>query len=82
MMDFFPLVWVNAKSLQSCPILCDPMEYNVFRLLCPWGLSRQETWSGLPCPPPGDLPNPGIELRSPALQVDSLPNKLSGAKCF
>ena len=33
---------------------------------------RQEYWSGLPCPPPGDLPNPGIEHRSPTLQVDSL----------
>ena len=31
--------------------------------LCPWVFSRQE-WSGLPCPPPGDLSNPGIELRS------------------
>ena len=30
------------------------------------GLSRQKFWSGLPCPPPGDLPNPGIELVSPA----------------
>ena len=28
------------------------------------GVSRQEYWSGLPCPPPGDLPNPGIELAS------------------
>ena len=36
------------------------------------GLSRQEYWSGLPCPLPGDLPNPGIEPRSPALQADSL----------
>ena len=42
------------------------------RLLCPWGFARQEYWSGLPCPPPGDLPNPGIESRSHALQVDSL----------
>ena len=33
--------------------------------------SRQEYWSGLPCPSPGDLPSPGIELWSPALQVDS-----------
>ena len=33
--------------------------------------SRQEYWSGLPCPPPGDLPNSGIELGSPALQADS-----------
>ena len=40
------------------------------------GLSRQEYWSGLPCPPPGDLPDPGIKPTSPtspALQVDSLP---------
>ena len=40
------------------------------------GFSRQEYWSGLPCPPPGNLPNPGIETaspESPALQADSLP---------
>ena len=40
------------------------------------GLSSQEDWSGLPLPPPGELPDPGIEpgsLGSPALQVDSLP---------
>ena len=37
------------------------------------GFSRQEYWSGLPCPPPGDLPNPGIESRSPASQADSFP---------
>ena len=36
------------------------------------GFSRQECWSGLPFPSPGDLPNPRIELRSPALQVDAL----------
>ena len=42
------------------------------RLLCPWGFSRQEYWSELPCPLPGDRPNPGIEPRSPTLQVDYL----------
>ena len=36
------------------------------------GFSRQEYWSGLPCPPPGDLPDPGIQPRSSALQADSL----------
>ena len=46
--------------------------------LCPWGFSRQEYWSGLPCPPPGDLPNPGIEPRSPELQTDSLPTERPG----
>ena len=36
------------------------------------GFSRQEYWSGLPCPSPGDLPHPGIEPTSPSLQADSL----------
>ena len=40
------------------------------------GFSRQEYWSGLPFPSPGDLPNPGIEPRSPALQADYLPTEL------
>ena len=40
--------------------------------------SRQEYWSRLPFPSPGNLPNPGIESRSPALQVDSLPSELQG----
>ena len=40
--------------------------------------SRQEHWSGLPFPSPGDLPNPGIELGSPVLQADSLPTELWG----
>ena len=40
------------------------------------GFSRQEYWSGLPFPSPGDLPNLGIEPRSPALQADSLPTEL------
>ena len=38
----------------------------------PMGFSRQGYWSGLPCPPPGDLPNPGIEPGFPVFQVDSL----------
>ena len=37
------------------------------------GFSRQGYWSGLPFPPPGDLSDPGIKPRSPALQTDSLP---------
>ena len=43
------------------------------------GFSRQEYWSGLPFPSPWDLPDPGIELGSPAWQVDSLPSEPSGA---
>ena len=50
------------------------------RLPTPWGVSRQEYWGGLPCPPPGEeeLPNPGIELQSAALEVDSLPPEPPG----
>ena len=42
------------------------------------GFSKLEYWRGSPCPSPGDLPNPGIEARSPTLQVDSLPSELPG----
>ena len=41
------------------------------------GSSRQEDWGELPFPSPGDLPNPGIETRSPTLQADSLPSEQS-----
>ena len=37
--------------------------------------SRQEYWSGLPFPSPGDLPDPGMKPRSPALQADTLPSE-------
>ena len=60
---------MHAKLLQSCPTLCDS-----FAIACQvplsMGFSRQEDWSGLPCPPPGYPPNPGIKpesLMSPAL---------------
>ena len=43
------------------------------------GLPRQDCWSGLPFPSPGDLPDPGIEPMSPALQADSLPLSHLGA---
>ena len=58
-------VCVHAQLLQLCLTLCHaPLSM---------GFSRQEYWSGFPCIPPGDLPNPGIKPGSPALQVDSLP---------
>ena len=43
------------------------------------GFSRQEYWSGLPFLSPGDLPDPGIEPRSPALQADALPSEPQGS---
>ena len=42
------------------------------------GFSRQEYWSGVPFPSPGDLPDPGIEPPSPALQADTLPSEPPG----
>ena len=67
-----PPTWkhVSAWVLQSCPTLCNSSDCSPPRLFCSWGFSRQEYWSGLPWPPPGDLRNPGIEpmsLMSPAL---------------
>ena len=48
------------------------------RLLCPWNSAGREYWSGLLFPSPRDLPNLGIEPRSPALEADSLPSKPPG----
>ena len=72
---FLPAPCVCAKWLQSCPTLCHTVDCS-FQVPLSMGFSRQEYWTELPFPPPGDLPNPGIEPASPtfpALQVDSLP---------
>ena len=45
------------------------------------GFSRQEYWSGLPFPSPGDLPDPGIEPWCPAFQADALTSELPGIQC-
>ena len=63
--------------------LVHPVVYDFFQphglepagLLCPWGCPRQEYWSGLPCPPSGDLPYSGIEARSSTLLAESLPSE-------
>ena len=46
------------------------------------GFSRQEYWCGLTCPPPGDLPNLGIEPMSPVLQAGSLPSEPPGKPIY
>ena len=63
---------------QLCPTLCDPMDCSLPGSSIHGEFSRQEYWSGLPHPPPGGLPNPGIEPKYPAMQVDSLPSELPG----
>ena len=55
-----------------CPTLCNPMDCSLPGSSS-MGFSRQKYWNGLPCSPPGDLPNPWTEPRSSALQADSLP---------
>ena len=65
----------------NCSVVSDSLQPHGLqptRLLCPSGFSRQEYWSGLPCPPPGDLPDPGTEPRSPVLQANSLPTEPPG----
>ena len=55
----------SAESLPLCPTLCDPMDFSVtHQALLSIRCSGQEYRSGLPCPSPGDLPNPGIERES------------------
>ena len=61
-----------AKSLQSCLTLYMTIWPIVCQATLSMGFSRQEYWNGLQCLSPRDLPHPGIEPRSPALQADSL----------
>ena len=62
------------ESLSFVQLFCDPMDCSPPAPLC-MGFSRQEYWSGLPCPSPGNLPDLEIKPMSPALQVDSLPSE-------
>ena len=63
--------------VQSSPILCEPMDCSLQAPLST-GILQARITEWLPCLPPGDLPNPGIEPRSPALQADYLPTEPSG----
>ena len=68
-LSYFPtkITTVHAKLPQSCPALCDLMN-KACQAPLSIGFSRHEYWSGLPWPPLGDLPSPGIEsITSPAL---------------
>ena len=63
-----------VKSLSRVRLFATPWTV-AYQALPSMGFSRQEGWSGLPFPSPGDLPNPGIEPGSPALQADALSSK-------
>ena len=72
---------IGGLVTESCPTLATP--WTVARQApLSMGFSGQKYWSGLPFPSPGDLPVPGIEPRSPALQADSLPTELPGNNVF
>ena len=76
---FFVIITKKVKALvaQLCVTLATPWTVACQAPLS-MGCSRQELWSGESLPSPGDLPNPGTEPESPALQADSLPSEPPG----
>ena len=62
---------MKVKSLSRVQLFATPWTV-AYEASPSMGFSRQEYWSGVPFPSPGDLPDPGIEPRSPALQADAL----------
>ena len=75
--------WAKKDPLNYCVVTLWKLLRRVRLLAAPWTIpsvesSQSEYWSGEPIPSPGDLPDPGIELESPALQVDSLPAEPPG----
>ena len=82
---------MGTLSSGSQALLCHSLSHDPL-FATPWtvagqaplsmGSSRQEYWSGLPFPSPGDLPHPGIEPRPPALQAESVPSEPSGKQAF
>ena len=68
---------MKVKLLSRVQLFATPwtVAYQALRSM---GFSRQDYWSGLPFPSPGDLPNAGIEPGSPALQTDALPSEPLG----
>ena len=78
--DFYPLA-VSSNGV-SHSVVSDPLvtPWTVARqALLSMEFSRQEYWSGLPMPSPGDLPDPGVNLGFPTLQADSLPSESPGS---
>ena len=63
---------MRAKSLQLCPTLCDPVDCSLLGSSV-HGVLQARILEWVAMSPPGDLPDPGIELISPALQANSLP---------
>ena len=86
---FIIKITINNQPIPSGESLSEVKSLSRVRLFAtPWtaahqtplsmGFSRQEYWSGLPFPSPGDLPDPGIKPRSPTLQADALTSEAPG----
>ena len=74
-------VKVKVKSLSRVRLFATPWTV-AYQAPPSMGFSRQEYWSGLPFPSPGDLPDPGIEPGSPAFQADALTSEPAGKPHF
>ena len=74
---FKQIVKVKVKSLSRVRLFATPWTV-AYQVPSSMGSSRQEYWSGLPFPSPGDLPDPGIEPGSPAFQADALTSEPPG----
>ena len=72
-----PELALQCQSLSRVQLFATPQTV-AHQALLSMEFSRQEYWSGLPFPPPGDLPDPGVEPSSPALQADSIPSEPPG----
>ena len=72
---------VKVKSLSCVGLFATPWTI-AHQAPVSMEFSRQEYWSGLPFPSPGDLPDPGIEPGSPALEADALPSEPQGSPIF
>ena len=77
LMLLFNHLKVKVKSLSRVQLFVTPWTV-AYQAPPSMGFSRQEYWSGLPFLSPGDLPNPGIKPRSPALQADALTSEPPG----
>ena len=65
---------MKVKSLSHVQLFATPWTVT-YQALLSMGFSRQEYWSGVPFPSPGDLPDPVMEPGSPAMQADALPSE-------
>ena len=73
----YPITNMKVKSLSRVRLFATPWTV-AYQASLSMGFSRQEYWSGLPFPSPGDLPDPGTEPGSPALEADALPSEPPG----